>query len=187
MRFFTNMKAAFGTDDYTFLGYPSGQQNPVRLNLEQTYVIASTAEDPQLVWELIEAFFITDTDALYKIHSIPVLKSMFEAIADDYAQYDFITFFSGSGGQVLHDDKTPFTEEDLEQPGIITRFTEQDRQRILNLFDNVNQPSLTERMPEDVRQIIDEEVSAFLNGNTAAERCAEIVQSRVSIWLAEHK
>ena len=148
MRFFTNMKAAFGTDDYTFLGYPSGQQNPVRLDLEQTYVIASSAEDPKLVWELIEAFFITDPDALYRIHSIPVLKSMFEAIADDYAQYDFITYFSGSGGQVLHDDMIPFTEEDLEQPGIITRFTEQDRQRILNLFDNVNQPLLTERTPE---------------------------------------
>jgi hypothetical protein len=39
---------------------------------------------------------------------------------------------------------------------------------------------------EGVEDIVGEEVSAFLAGMGTAEECAGKIQSRVSIWLAEH-
>ena len=47
--------------------------------------------------------------------------------------------------------------------------------------------SAAKNMPDQVREIIDEEVSYLLGGVGTAERCAEKIQSRVSIWMAEHE
>ena len=40
--------------------------------------------------------------------------------------------------------------------------------------------------PPEVMEIIREELSAFAGGVRSAEECAAVIQSRVSIWLAEH-
>ena len=44
-----------------------------------------------------------------------------------------------------------------------------------------------ERGIKEIRDILTEETSAFLDGIGTAEDCAGKIQSRVSIWLAEHK
>ena len=41
-------------------------------------------------------------------------------------------------------------------------------------------------MPIDVTDVVREEIPAFLGGVGTAEDCAKKIQSRVSIWLAEH-
>ena len=43
------------------------------------------------------------------------------------------------------------------------------------------------RVPEEVSAIIQEEISACLGGATTPEKCGENIESRVSIWLAEHR
>ena len=42
------------------------------------------------------------------------------------------------------------------------------------------------RVPEEVQEIIDEEISGLLGDVSTPESCAKKIQSRVSIWLAEH-
>ena len=42
------------------------------------------------------------------------------------------------------------------------------------------------RLDDAVRAIIEEEISDMLGGVTTPEGCAARIQSRVSIWLAEH-
>ena len=41
-------------------------------------------------------------------------------------------------------------------------------------------------LPEDVLNIINEELSAYLDGNKPAADCASMIQSRVSLYLAEN-
>ena len=40
--------------------------------------------------------------------------------------------------------------------------------------------------PAAVKDIVYEEVSAYLDGGSDADGCVKYIQSRVSIWLAEH-
>ena len=56
---------------------------------------------------------------------------------------------------------------------------------------NVNRSSMpplpvTQTVETELSDIINEEISAYLSGIRTAEDCARIIQSRVSIWLAEH-
>ena len=60
----------------------------------------------------------------------------------------------------------------------------------LHLGKRVNEFSMLEDQRYILREIlgiIDEEISVFLGGAVSAEDCAARIQSRVSLWLAEHK
>lgn len=64
---------------------------------------------------------------------------------------------------------------------------ESDIAHIRNLLDEDIGTPLLGGISEDIREIIREEISAFLGGIGNAESCARTNQSRASIWLAEHK
>jgi hypothetical protein len=43
------------------------------------------------------------------------------------------------------------------------------------------------RIPDEVSEMIQEEISACLGGASSPEKCGENIESRVGIWLAEHR
>ena len=74
-------------------------------------------------------------------------------------------------------------------PGRAYREIKLDRDlvaRVRAYLDAEGSP-LLEETPDAVREIVSEELSAFLAGHGSAEDCAEKIQSRVSIWLAERR
>ena len=81
----------------------------------------------------------------------------------------------------------PQSDAELDQPGHMYEFTEADGERIFALLDSAQVTRIADRTPSEVRAIVDEEISAFLGGASTAEGCAAAIQSRVTIWLAEHK
>ncbi len=81
----------------------------------------------------------------------------------------------------------PPTSETLDKPGYVFEFTEEDAARLKKDLDSRNVTPIAGRLPSEVREIVEEEISAFLGGKSTAETCASAIQSRVSIWLAEHK
>jgi hypothetical protein len=88
------------------------------------------------------------------------------------------------------------TVEEVEQlmalysPGISYEVfpycTEEDVTAVRELIRTAGNPYRT-RIPNEVRDIVTEEISAFLSGVGTAESCAAKIQSRASIWLAEHR
>ena len=81
----------------------------------------------------------------------------------------------------------PLTSETLDKPGYVFEFTEEDAARLKEDLDSRHVTRIAERLPSEVREIVEEEISAFLGGKSTAETCASAIQSRVSIWLAEHQ
>ena len=55
------------------------------------------------------------------------------------------------------------------------------------LLDGASCTPYVNYTPSEIEDIIFEEVSAYLAGGANAEKCVKNIQSRVSIWLAEHK
>jgi hypothetical protein len=64
--------------------------------------------------------------------------------------------------------------------------TEQDVKAALELVRTAGRP-FREELPYEARAIVNEEISSYLGGVGSARDCAEKIQSRVSIWLAEHQ
>jgi len=78
------------------------------------------------------------------------------------------------------------TGSDLPYPGIVSDYTPEDAAKMEAILDSVGMPLLSV-WKTDVREIIGEELSAFLAGVGTPEDCAAKIQSRVSLWLAEKR
>lgn len=52
--------------------------------------------------------------------------------------------------------------------------------------DYVSKCTIAKTMDTAVNEILDEEFDSFINGNTTAQECAEMMQNRVTIYLSEH-
>lgn len=156
------MKALF-PEEYVPLpvGFAAESDTGFRVHADTTYIITTYADDPGLCFELLKSFFVCEMNYMdtYSIyHPLFTRKDHFRTAMDECAE--------------LFTDIRPLTEE--EYAGLY------------EILDNAGSPIL-EDTPDDVWNIVNEEMSAFLSGMGTAEECAKKIQSRVSIWLAEHE
>ena len=183
--------AWFGTKDYTRIGYAGAEGTVFDLIFSDTFMIGKDAAAPDLAWEFIAACMEPDRYPDGRPTgggSIPVLKDVYDELCEEYYDYYIIGSFSGGGGMAKKDPEVPPpTSETLDKPGYVFEFTEEDAARLKKDLDSRNVTPIAGRLPSAVREIVEEEISAYLLGKATAEGCAAAVQSRVSIWLAEHK
>ena len=176
----------YSTKDWTMIGYPApveraGAGTPV--STQFAMMITSACEDPELAWEVIRQCFTSDDGQ----GGIPALKSTLEGMVEGWYGKQFEDYY------ILHDYVYMYRdadhaidESDLRYPGILSTFEREDRDKYVALFDEIG-TSASERGIREIRDILYEEASSFFSGLGSAEDCAAKIQSRVSIWLAEHK
>ena len=181
---------AHGTKEWVLIGYPAPEKRNgagVPVMLGQVFVISSSCQNKEAAWEFIRSCF-TDKDGQ---GGSPALKSLFRSMAETKYDYEFLDFFSfhaetGYGIIQKRDPDHPVTGSDLPYPGIVSDYTPEDAAKMEAILDSVGMPLLSV-WKTDVREIIGEELSAFLAGVGTPEDCAAKIQSRVSIWLAEKR
>lgn len=178
------LKAYFNSEEYVTVGYASETDSGTIVTPGITCVITSFTENPDVCWELIRKFFEIREFALGT--SILSMKPLMQEYFSRFEDRDIIYYLNGFWESRKRDPENPLTEEQLTKPGVIVDFTEDDRQRLWELFDRAGTPIIY-NTPAGVADIVGEEVSAFLTGMGTAEECAEKIQSRAEIWLAEHE
>ena len=143
-------------------------------------ITSADAERASLAWEALETLF--EPDQFRGGRGIPGLVSEFEKEVEEYYSYEFTFRYSGSASWGTKNPDRPRT---LDEPGIMTEFTEEDERRIRDVLDNHCGIPFALSADEDVTAIVDEEISVYLGGVGTASDCAKKIQSRVSILLAE--
>lgn len=181
----------FGTKDYTRIGFAGAEGTVSDLFFSETFMIGKDSAAPDLAWEFVAACMepVRYPDGRPTGGgTIPVLKDVFDELCEEYYDSYIIGYFSGGGGIAEKDPELPpLTSETLDKPGYVFEFTEEDAARLKEDLDSRHVTRIAERLPSEVREIVEEEISAFLGGKSTAETCASAIQSRVSIWLAEHR
>jgi len=180
----------FGTREWSFVGYPSDGGGPgTTVESELVFAVMSWAEEPDESWEFIRSV-VSEEDGISHIRflGMSILKSNLRKELDIADKNVYSFYFQGGRGVTgkSYWDHTP-TDADLREPGKMLEFLPEDGERLLSFLDADAGESAAKNMPDQVREIIDEEVSYLLGGVGTAERCAEKIQSRVSIWMAEHE
>ena len=66
-------------------------------------------------------------------------------------------------------------------------FTEDDKAKLLDYLTNDVGQRAVAQIPEEITAIVNEEISTYLGGAKDAKTCADVIQSRVNLWLAEHE
>ena len=145
------------TPGHSAIGYASGGTSGFRLNVENSYIITTFSENPDLCFELLKSFFVLEKK---------VLADGFSTSMPLFSRKDHFSQAAGSSS--------------------LASLSRQKLAELFLVLDSAGSPIL-ERTPTDVHNIVTEEMSAFLAGMGTAEDCAKKIQSRVEIWLAEHE
>ncbi len=179
------MEAQFNTNDLTLIGYPTvdGTTSGSLVSM-YAYVIPTFSDSPEEAWVFLETVMRSnDEDRYYR--DFPALKSDLENVFEEMYQTLYTITFDGGMSTGRYTEEA--SNEPMDEPGFRKRFTEEDAAELWNWLDNdVGAPIANAADPE-ITAIINEEISAYLAGARAAADCANIIQSRVTLWLSEHE
>jgi len=178
-----------GTTDLTFIGYPTTDDSGVQAAYTGTvYSIPSTCQDPALAWSFIESILMQAAP------EVPEGEMDVWDLTENFTTWTppteaYLEAMKGVGMYIDYEWNAYSVGRDLDLsdrgPGA---YAELDDTVLTMIRGMISQGGTKtgRNAPEEITAIVHEEQSRYLAGAITAEECADIVQSRVSIYLAEH-
>ena len=177
---YLGLEMQFGTKDVTLIGYPTDTPDIPGAGTfvipELPMVILNTCEDPDAAWSFIKAMLGGSRPHLNPYN--PPLKSTLQKVVQGSTQVHF--FYDGGS----YTGQLPSSYE--KRKHITVTVEKEDEDAYIRLLDQIGAPYLG-AVPAEITAIVSEEVSAMTAGVSTPEACAAIIQSRASIWMAEHQ
>ena len=141
---------------------------------------------PDAAWDFVRYYFtdseINDLVRMDQRVALPALKSSFDEQTAYYSSCSIRRYEDGGIG-IYGDSDT----EDRSGMNYVEISPDPDTvSRVRKYLDGEGMP-ITEETPDSIREIVMEELSALRKGHTDAKECSKKIQSRVSIWVSEHR
>ncbi len=178
-------ESTFGTKDWVLVGYPSAEGSGTEISSTIACCVTTFCPDPDAAWDFVRTVVLSKKQTTSFSPNLSALRDGTESAMKTSLNRDYVQYFNGEIESNSPKKDPPLTKEDLRKPGYIIDFTKEDADRILAELDRAGKP-ITKMIPAAVQEIVAEEISTYLGGLGSAEDCAGKIQSRVSIWLAEH-
>ena len=186
-----------GDKNYALIGRPSEKGSGVVLTSETGMVVLTRSSVSDASWTFIRSCLedpgLIDS-ARWQGDKLPALKSVYDGemealsrkpvakVVSDSQQF-WITFMEGTDPDYVEEQ----TEKDARGgTWYLEPFDEEELSYLRGFIDSAGEP-FTNAFPDELNEIVQEEISAYLAGMGTPEDCAKKIQSRASIWLAEHK
>lgn len=176
------VQGTFG-EEITAVGFPCESGNGVLLSMGNIFTITKNCEAPEQAIKIIAPLFArnykddgTKINANYYSGSVPVRTDDFDA----YCKY----VLSPEGQQQFSD--TIWVEDGgMGEGGTINvgPVTQEQLDILKDLFYNAS--GVEGALPAEVLAIINEEAGAYFSDQKTADEVAQIIQSRVQIYLSE--
>lgn len=185
-------EAEFNTPDVVHIGYPTadGTSNGAQVDMTP-YMITSFCEYPDEAWDFIESLVAPEETYSSRVmggrSGFPILKTQFMQACEEEYDSLFEIYFDGGMSWGTYNPEYDDLEAEMQQPGIRKFFTEEDAAEMFRWFDEEVGAPAANAVDSEITEIVNEEITSYLGGAKTAADCARIIQSRVSIWLAEHE
>lgn len=165
-------RAIFGGPT-TFIGYPTSEGNGAMLSLNNIIGISNSCKDVDGAWQFLRTFYLpkksSDGDSDYT-YGFSIRKDDFEKYCQDAMKADSDGGSTWGWGE-FEVEIQPATQEDVDQ--------------VKDLVYNTT--AVSGAVSDDITNIINEEAAAYFSGQKSAEDVAEIIQSRMQVYLSETK
>ncbi len=165
-------------DPITFIGYPTNGGSGSYITPAVALGINTKAESKDGAWEFLRNFLTEDYQKNDIEWYFPCLQSALdaqfeEAMKEDYYEVD---------GEKIKQPKTTWGYDDWEAEIYAATQEQVDAvKELINITDGVSISN------QEISNIISEEAGAFFDGQKSAKDVADIVQSRVKIYVNENK
>ena len=176
-------------EDISFVGYPTKDGGGSLIYPQQDYGISASSKNKDAAWSFIKMFLTGEVDSMDR-WSQSISRKEFEQQATDemipLADRDFskgveiVEFFPGGGASMMMANS--LSEINLtDYPNYELTQKEVDLARSV-----IESATRVYASDQTIMGIITEELAAFMGGAKTAEDVAQIIQSRVSIYVSEH-
>ncbi len=168
-------------ESVTFKGFPVAKGNGAVFNAYTEIAITSKASNPDGAWNFVKYFLSDEYQDLYATndsYQFPIKKSSLEKLAEISKERPY---WEDSDGKKEYYDNTYWNGSSSVNIGVNT---DEDNQKVMDLINSTENIS---RYDEQINKIINEEASAFFEGQKSSKEVAEIIQNRVSNYLAENR
>ena len=163
-------------EDISFVGYPNdmGVNNSVIIP-DVRLAISAQSQNKDAAWEFVSSLLMEDYQDKID-YSFPIRKSSFEKKAEECSRKPY--FMDGTK-KIEYDDTYYMDGVPVNAPNL----TSED---ILFMTNFIKSVTMLSSNNTSVNNIINEEASAFFSGQKGAKEVADIIQSRLSIYVNEN-
>ena len=185
---FAGRELIFGSEDWIPVGYPTedGRGPGNRINAGLAFVIMNSSEAKDEAFSLVSSFLKGGGQRSSDTQSIPALKSRYRELIGTYLGGSLAMWANGSISVTAAGMDNSYMIRQSGQPYLEKELTAESTAWFEEFCDRPVMPILS-KAPADLYAIVNEELSAYFTGAVSAEDCAKKIQSRASIWLAEHQ
>ena len=168
-------------EDISFMGYPGKGDNGPVIMYELAIAITSNSDHPEGCWEFLRGFYLDEYQESID-NAFPVSEEAIQKLADKAMNPKIFTYTDENGKEVSEPEtaSVSINEKIVKLPVP----SEEDIGQVMNILHNLKTKISVD---SKISGIIDEEAGAFFAGQKNAEETADIIQSRVKVYISETK
>lgn len=169
-------KGSFG-EPVTMIGFPSSNEDGSAIMPDMQLAMSAKSPNKEGAWEFLR-YFLSDEYQDEINYGFPVSIKRLDELAEKATKKS--TYTDENGNEVETDDYYYIDGVEL----IIEPMTEEEAEKFKETLYSFTQ---VYNYDENLIQIIQEETASFFSGQKKAEDVAEIIQSRVQIYVNENR
>ncbi len=168
------MVGSFG-EAVTPIGFPTEDRNGSLVRGDSMYVLSSRSTDLDGAWQFVR-YYLTEEYQSDTDWGMPTIKKLLEEQAKSATEKQ--KFEDENGQMVEQDDFYWLGDEQI----VIEPMSQEVMEKMLAFVESVDRTSFSD---DEIVKIIQEEAAPFFEGQKTAEEVAQIIQSRVWIYVNE--
>ena len=178
----SSVLSQFG-EDVTPVGFPNNQGQGSSIKAIGSLAIAERSENKQKAWEFVRQFILPEQqmakmDESYH-YGLPVYKEALNKLVSHMTEKPFY-IDSETGEKVYYDNIVMINNEEVT----IEPATKEEADRWMNFILSVDKKA--DNDTQEMTKIVSEEAAAYFEGQKTVDDVAQIIQSRMSIYLSEN-
>ena len=177
---FTDMqftKAMFG-DDICYKGYPSPSGTGTYVSVDGGLAISSACADKEGAWSFVREVFGEDYADSHWLFGFPISRAAYDKALKEAMTPQYYT--DPETGEQVEMSMGGMGYDDFSVDFYAT--TQEEADQLAALIENI---AGTSSYNENIMNIINEETAALFAGQRTAEQVADVIQNRVSTYVAE--
>jgi ABC-type glycerol-3-phosphate transport system substrate-binding protein len=166
-------------DEMEIVGFPSDSGNGSMLFLVNSLSISSRSRYKDAAWSFVSSVLSEAMQTKDSLVSFPVNKAAFDAMAKEATEKQTTT---DENGEEVEVSKGTVGSGDTQVPmyAVPKSYVE----AVKEIIGGINS---TMQMDQVILNIINEEAAPYFSGQVSAEKAAEVIQSRVQIYISEQQ
>jgi hypothetical protein len=173
---YKNLFGSFG-EDVSFVGFPTESKKGSVIEYSLALAISSKSKHKEGAWEFVRTFLMDDYQKNNN-YGMPVKKDVFLEKAAEAMERPY--YLDENGQKVEYDDYNYINGEQV----IIPPMNQEQVDKTVAFIESVDNMSYYE---DEINNIITEETEAFFKGQKSAAEVADIIQSRVQLYVNENR